>query len=49
MVHFVEVMYGFHEKVHWKHFRMEFGIGLDLPQKKGFLVVGDRVVDLDVV
>lgn len=49
MVHFVDVMCRVHEKMHLKHFKLVFGIGLGLPQKEDFPVAGDRVVDLDVV
>ena len=49
MVHFVGVMCRFHEKMHLNHFQMEFCIGLGCPKKEDSLVVGDRVVDLDVV
>ena len=49
VVHFVNVMHRLHEKMHLNNFEMEFCIRFGFPQKDDSLVVGDAIVDLDVV
>ena len=49
MVLFVDVMGRFHKKMYLNHFKMELCTGLGSPQKEHSLMVGDTVVDLDVV